>query len=238
MALTRTGPEFVMDIRIAADLKSDSDKARFPDPMLLKHVMVAINKFWRLGNEGPQGEIGFNRSTLTLTPGTATYAFTAFSPSLATMMQLVLMEMTADGRKGWLTHYEHFQHAALSDPQNTLNGIPLGFRIIESSIEFQPTPGGSYSIVVTWIPLPTQIGSAPASWDTVNGLLDEWVPAYGVREVALRNKDWALHDRMNARLLQLEADVRAEFRKRNMSGPPRVTDVAYQDRFGRYRRWP
>ena len=233
MAITRTIPEFVVAVAEASSVKANKDK--FSDQKLTGLVMRAINAFWRLGNDGgPQGEVGYATATRTLTSGTSTYALSGFTPAVSNLMHLLLVELEADGRKVKLKSYEHDDHPILSDPNIGYSGVPTHFRLVGSSgIDVRPTPRSSYVLTITYVPTLTQNSSTPTSYDTMAGLLDDWVPYYVAREIGFQNQWWDAFRTADGMVTRLEGDVRAEFRKRNRNNPPEMRDDREFDRFGR-----
>lgn len=230
--------------RQAADIEirgGDTWRDRFPDEEVARYAMRAINEFWRVGSEGAgQGQMAQTTSSKSLTSGTTDYTLASFSPAISDIAHLINVEIDGDGRRIWLRSFEHFEHASLSDPNSPAIGIPRCYRLINSaSIQFLPAPQGTYTAYLTYVPYPTQLSGTPSSYDSFAGLLDEWATRFIAREVALKQRWWDLHDRMKADLYGpdgqsgLLADIRAEFRKRDLNTPPRVVDETAVDRYGR-----
>lgn len=57
-------------------------------------------------------------------------------------------ELTADGRRRWLTAYEMPERPALISPDQPSNGIPDAYRLRGGNIELLPTPRVAYALLL------------------------------------------------------------------------------------------
>jgi len=234
MALTRTRAEIRSDVRRGADIEGTSHLERHPDSDLNVYIDAGYGAFHRkLAEVMPDVRLLLSASASTVS-GTSQYTLTT-DFSVSNVLAIYSVDMVIDGEKVWLRPFEMHERPMLSDTSVNTTGVPAAYRFRVDTLELLPVPAGVYTVTVWYIPTQSGFANDAATMDTIQRL-DDYVTKWAIREVALKDKHWDLHDRMSGRLKELEAEIEFFARSRDVSAPARVTDVYLAHR-GRHRRW-
>lgn len=220
-------------VRQSADVVAFTDKhtdARIND--LINQALGALSRLCRTTNPEFQ-PIG--SSTIPMDGIATSYGLPA------NFRSLLSVEYTGDsGIKFWLNPHQLSERAALTDPDTTATATQAaGYRLMGSNIELLPRPPLGHSILIWYATTATQLVANGATFDTMERL-DTYVIWWAAREIAADREAWERHDRLTAKLSELEADIRILARSLDLSMPKRVVDVRVaQQSMGRYRprRW-
>lgn len=224
MPLTRTRAQLRTDVRRKADVQGTSALVRFPDAELDDYIDEGYAAFYRkLVGASPESRL-VTSATISTVNGTAVYALSGFTAAVTDLLMLSSVDIDLNGRKVWLTPYEPHERPELSDTNVTATGTPLHYRMRGENIEILPAPGGVYTLTIWYIPHQGSLASDATTVDTIQRL-DGYIVYWAVREVALKDKHWDLHDRMGARLSEIEGDIEFLARSRDVNSPPRIVDV-------------
>ncbi|MBX3198239.1 MAG: hypothetical protein KF894_08850 [Labilithrix sp.] len=159
----------------------------------------------------------------------------------ANFRTLISVEYSGDGgKKRWLTRFEMFERARLSDPETTNNSTgATSFARIGTNIEFLPRPPVEHRALLWYATNAPQLTGNGQAIDTLDRLVDNYVIWWASREIAGELGHWERHESLSGKLAALEPDIRVLARTRDLTGPTRIVDVYEANRFGRIRgrRW-
>ncbi len=143
---------------------------------------------------------------------------------------LISVEYTdGSGHKTWLTPFEMHERAALTDPETTSIALRARcYRVIGTNIELLPRPEADHTALLWYATSVTQLASDPSTFDTMDRL-DTYVIWWAAREIAMEREAWERHDRLGAKMAEMEAEIRILARSIDLSHPGRVVD-RYQAR--------
>lgn len=229
MALTTTLSVMADAVQRTADVVAFTDKhplTRIYD--LINQGMGALSRLCRTTNP----EFQPIASTTITTDGDNT-----LFELPANFRSLISVEYTADDRKSWLIPYEMHERADLTTPTVAASSVrPVRYRVMGSNIEFLPLPPENQTALIWYATSVTQLSTVPGSdsWDTMERL-DTYVIWWAAREIAMEREAWERHDRLSAKLAELEGDIRILARSIDLSHPGRVVDQRRANRF--YGRW-
>lgn len=235
MARTRTLTQLILDARQACD--QEVVGANTPlciDSEVTEYLNQGIAEFQDLliiNNAGPYFQ---QNATLTTTPGTATYAWTAFSgsPGVYKVLNVFWDAQTGCG----LTRMTELEP---NWDEYQINGTGwdylsrVRYEQIQDSIRFVPTPQGSHVITLKYVPNAARLA---AGGDTVDGYggWERYFIAYAAKMMAQKEKDSEVAAAMDAEMGKMHARILIMAR-RNHGEPKRVQDVTTR-RFTRYGR--
>lgn len=225
MALTRTETLMIADVRKLADIQGTGGTQRHPDADIRDYLNRGIGSFHRLLTAAIPDQRFVSSQSITTANGTASYAVASDLDSIFSV------DINANGVKQWLTAWEPHEYAQLTDPNVAYSGVPLKYRVQGTNIVLTPTPTGVYTVTVWYLPVPSQLTTGTDTIDTINRL-DDYVTSYAAQLVAIKDKQWDLHDRLGARLAQLASEVETVARMRDRNSPPRVVDEGLSNRYG------
>lgn len=157
----------------------------------------------------------------------------------ANFRSLLSLEYTGDGGlKTWLEPYEWFERPMLTDPVTQASSIRARYyKILGSNIELLPIPPKNHQALIWYATSVTQFsttGGDAQTFDTMERL-DTYVIWWAAREIAMEREAWERHDRLDAKLKDLEGDIRILARSIDLGQPGRMTDHRYANWYGRRR---
>lgn len=229
MALTQTRTQIRANVRRLSDTGGTNALQRHPDADVNEYIDIALGAIHRALSEGIVDQRLLSSATVSLVDGTATYALEA------TFDHLISVDLTANGHKAWLTAYEMFERPGLTSPDITATGTPMAYRLRGSNIEYLPTPAGSYTSTLWFVPTPTQFTADGDTYDTVNRL-DTFLTAYATRFIAIKDKNTSLVGLCDELLGEMREEIAQVGRNRDKNSPPRVVDETAANRWGRRAR--
>lgn len=138
---------------------------------------------------------------------------------------LISVEYTdGDDRKAWLTPYEMHERAALTNAEITARaGRASSYRIIGTNIELLPKPETGHTALLWFATSVAQLAADGSTFDTMDRL-DTYVIWWAAREIAMEREAWERHDRLGAKMSEMEAEIRILARSIDLSHPGRVVD--------------
>src|SRR5687767_4008979 len=153
MALSQTQNQILENVRQFANAKGTTALLRHPNANVYDYINRAFGSLHRKLTEAGLGDRFISSTTVSVTSGTATYALPA------TFDRLLSLDMNANGSKYWLSKYEMNERPGLTDPSSTYTGVPLTYRLRGSNIEYLPTPGGSYTGTLWYVPTSSNLAT-------------------------------------------------------------------------------
>ena len=229
MALTQTRTQIRANVRRISDTGGTNALVRHPDADLNEYIDLALGALHRALSEGIVDQRLLSSTTVSLTSGTTAYALPA------TFDHLISVDLTANGHKSWLSAYEMHERAALTSPDVTTTGVPTLYRLRGSNIEYLPSPSGSYTSTLWYVPTPTQFTADGDTFDTINRL-DTFLFAYAARFIGVRDKNTTLVGLCDELIGEMREDIKTVSRNRDKNSPPRIVDESRSNRWGRRRR--
>ncbi len=231
MALTQTRALIRANVRRFTDTGGTNALQRHPDADLNEYIDRALGSLHRALSEYMPDNRLLSSTSVSLVSGTTEYALPA------TFDHLISVDISANGHKSWLVAYEMHERAALTSPDLMTAGVPVAYRLRGSSIEYLPTPSGSYTSVVWYVPTPTQFTGDSETYDTINRL-DDYLVAYASQFIAIKEKNTTLLGVCKDLYGELKTEISMVARSRDKNSPPRVVDESMANRWGRRpRRW-
>lgn len=230
MALNQSLQQMREGVRKFANVQGTTALVRHPDADLNDYINRALGSLHRKLRMALPDQRILSSDTITTSSGQTTY------PLQTDFDFLISLEMTADGRRRWLTAYEMAERPYIISPDVPSNGIPLVYRLRGGNIEFLPAPNDEYDILVWYVPSASQLATDPATVDTIDRL-DDYVIAYAAKFVAVKDKNWDLVGACKDQVAELVPEIEALGRNRDRNSPPRVVDVRGRDRWGRTPRY-
>ncbi len=226
MALTRTLAQLRESVQRTADVVAFTDR----------HPPAAINDLIN------RGLGALNRVTAIVDPefrplASTTISFDGTNTSFAlpaTCRSVISVEYIDDGSaKTWLVPFEMHERASLTTEAVQSNSVRAHhYRVIGTNIEFLPRPPDEHSALVWYATTATQLSSDTDTTDVFDRL-DDYVIWWAARETAMDRADRERHDRLSAKIADLEADTQVPARQRDRSAPRRVVNRQPADRSGR-----
>lgn len=225
MTLSRTIDQMVDGARRCAGVQGTSALERHPDADLFDYCNRGIAALYRILAIADSGQRYLASTTLTTSANTEVYAL----PS--DFMHMVSLSGQINGVQRWYTPYEMQERPHLVDQNAGWTGEPLYYRLRGSNISLLPVPKGVYSLTLWYSPAPGTLTTGQ-TFDTI-ARLDEYVVWWAAKEIAKKDRNWELHDRLSSDLAKLESQVDAIARNRDQNHGNRIQDVTPRDRFGR-----
>jgi hypothetical protein len=146
---------------------------------------------------------------------------------------LMVQYETDDERRFWLTPYELHERAHLTSSDVVENSLMArSYRVMGGNIELLPMPPDDHEATVWYATTMTQLAGDAETFDTMDRL-DSYVIWWAAREIAMEREAWERHDRLTAKMGELEADIRILARSLDTSHPRRVVKQVYAARTGR-----
>jgi hypothetical protein len=226
LALTQTRTQIRAAVRRFTNTGGTNALVRHPNADLDDNIDRALGSLHRALNEFIPDQRILSSTSVSLTSGTATYALPA------TFDHLISVDLSANGHKSWLTSYEMWERPGLTSPDAQTTGTPVTYRLRGSNIEYLPTPAGSYTSVLWFVPTPTQFTADGDTFDTVNRL-DDYLVAYASQFVAIKDTNGELLGMCKSMMAELRDDIAMVARNRDRNSPPRVVDEMVANRWGR-----
>jgi len=230
MSLTRTIDQMVDATRRAANIQGTTATQRHTESDLFDYVNRGVAALDRILKLVDNGERYLSSTSITTGNGLELY------PLPVDFLSLVSLSGMIDGRMRWLTAYAENERPALTDTNAGWTGEPNRYRLRQGNISLLPVPRGEYALTLWYAPAPPTLTSGQ-TFDTI-ARLDDYIVAYAAREVAKKDANWALHDRLSSELASFRGEIEAIARNRDKNSPARIVDVQRRDRFGRSRWWP
>lgn len=231
MALTQRRDDIRDNVRRITDTRGTNALVRHPDTDLNEYIDLALGALQRALNEHIPDQRALSSTSVSLVSGTLTYALPG------DFDHLISVDLSANGHKSWLVAYEMHERGSLTSADATYSGVPVAYRLRGSNIEFLPSPGGSYTSVLWYVPTPTQFTADGDTVDTINRL-DVFLMAYAGRFVAVKDKNTELVRLCDEMLAEVRDEIATVAGKRDKNSPPRVVDEMMANRWGRRpRRW-
>lgn len=231
MALTQTLLQLRTSVRKMADAAGTSALVRHPDADVNDYINRGLGAVFRLLSMSLPDQRFLATTSITTSQGISLYTLPA------DFDHLISIDITANGTKSWVMGYEMHEHASLTDPAATYTGIPFTYRLRGASIDLLPTPGNAYTVNLWYVPNASQLASDGATWDTISRL-DDYVIAFAVKLIAVRDKKFELANECRLQMKELEDEIRAIARTRDKNSPSRIVDEYHADRWGRRRMLP
>lgn len=229
MALTQTRTQIRANVRRLSDTGGTNALVRHPDADLNEYIDQALGALHRALSMGIVDQRYLSSTSVSITEALgASYALPA------TFDHLISVDLSANGYKSWLTAYEMHERPGLTTPDANTTGTPTTYRLRGSNIEYLPTPGGSYTSVLWYVPTPTQFTADADTFDTVNRL-DTFLVAYAARFIGVKDKNTTLVGLCDELIGELREDIAMVSRSRDKNSPPRVVDETRSNRWGRRR---
>ncbi len=227
MALTRRLDEMRDAVRYTADIVAFTDKhpdARLND--LINQGFGALSRICRTTNPEFQP---IASTTITTDGNNTLFAL----PS--NFRSLLMVEYTGDELKDWLLPHEAWERAGLTEPVTQTNSTrATSYRLVGTNLELLPLAPADHTALVWYATTVTQLATDASTFDTMERL-DTYVIWWAAREIAMEREAWERHDRLSAKMAELEGDIRILARSLDLSHPARMVDVDEGHR-GR-RRW-
>lgn len=219
MALTVTFDSIRAAIRSQLDAEGRTATARHSEASVddaAARGIAALHRLFRIKG----GSDRFLTSTsVSIVASTASYALPA------TFGHAVLVELTANGSKTYLTSYDHADHAELTSPDVLSTGIPRAYKITASTITFAPTPGSSQTATLWYIPTVAQPDGDPDQVLETVARFDDYAVLYAVGWLARKERAWDLSSSCEQGMGGLARDMEWFMRHRDANAPNRVRDV-------------
>lgn len=229
MALNRTIDQMVAATRRASNTQGASALLRHPDVDVFDYVNRGIAALDRILKIADTGQRFLSSATITTVNGTELYSL----PS--DFMHMLSLSGNVNGVARWFTSYEHNERPMLSDANAGWTGEPLYYRLRQGNISLLPVPAAEYTLTLWYAPAPSTLTTGQ-SYDTI-ARLDDYIVYYASREIAKKDKQWDLHDRLTANLAEMKSEIEALGRNRDANSPARIIDATTRDRWGRMRRY-
>lgn len=225
MPLTTTQEDMRDAVRRTADVVAFTDK--HPDTRindLINQGLGALSRLCRTVNP----EFQPIASTTVTTDGVeTTYAL----PS--NFRTLISVEYTADSLKTWLPPFQPHERALLTNADTTAQSQrALCYRIVGTNIELLPRPLEDQTALLWYATTVTQLSGDGSTMDTMDRL-DAYVIWWAAREIAMEREAWERHDRLTAKMQELEGDIRILARSIDLANPSKPVDLSYANRW----RW-
>ncbi len=227
MALTQTREQVRDNVRRTADIRGTNDLVRHPNTDLNEYINRGYAALYRKLTMVLPDQRFLSSSTITTVADTEVYSLPA------DFDHLISIDVSANGTLTWLTAYEMNERPGLADPNAGGFGIPLTYRLRGSNIELLPSPSGVYTVTLWYVPSATTFTADANTFDTIVRL-DDYVISYGVKQVAVRNKDWTLVAECRQAMADLDPELEAIARSRDKNSPSRIVDEGVTNRWGRH----
>lgn len=187
-------------------------------------------------NSGGEDSVFNATATVPLTLGTTVY------PLPANFYELVSCEIAlGTGDVIVLTQFSLVERPYLASSTPGWSGEPLKYRIEgkssyadAGSIEFLPAPASNLTITLRYVWCPTRLVNDTDTFDGIAGF-EDFAVLHAVYRCAIRYKQYALADRMQAEMARVKETVIALAKGRDAFMPPKVqmTRELWRPRFTR-----
>jgi hypothetical protein len=229
MPLTRTIDQMVDATRRCTDTQGTAALVRHPDVDLFDYVNRGIAALARVLRSVDSGQRFLSSTTITTVAGTELYTL---PPDF---MFLVSLGGEVNSVQRWLTSYEMNERPHLVDDNAGWTGEPMFYRLRGDNISLVPVPAAVYSLTLWYTANPSTL-STGQTFDTI-ARLDDYVVWWAAKEIAKKDRNWELHDRLGADLAALRADIESIGASRDKNSAARIIDVTQRDRYGRFNRY-
>lgn len=175
MARTRTLTLLLEDVRYLADIEGQT--ARHSDSQLTRRINQAIAAYRR-----KYRELFVVSSTVSTVAGTATLTL----PTALDALERV--SITVNGST-WVLYpsnsvERHDFDVGFTQPADS---VPSTYRLEGASLYLMPTPGGVYTVTLTYLPQQTDLATGSDVFDPVVSGGEDWVVAAAALDVATRD---------------------------------------------------
>lgn len=219
MALTVTFHSIREAIRSQLDAEGATSRVRHTEASVDDAAARGVAALHRLFRIKGGSDRFLTSTTVSIVASTASYALPA------TFGHAVLVELTANGSKVYLTSYDHADYPALTSPDTLSTGIPLAYKITASTITFAPTPGQAMTGTLWYVPTVSQPdGTEDQAIETV-ARFDDYAVLYGVGWLARKERAWDLSNSCEQGMAGVARDLEWFMRHRDTNAPNRVRDV-------------
>lgn len=230
MSLNQTQAQILANVRQFASAAGTTDLLRHPDANVRDYINRALGSLHRKLTEAGVGNRYLSSQTVSIVSGTATYALAS------DFDHLISVDLTANGVKSWLVAYEMNERPMLTDANASYSGVPITYRLRGANVEYLPTPGGTYTSTLWYVPTPTNwstgTSDASSTFDTINRL-DEYLVAYAAKKIATKDRKWDLVKECDSVLAEIGEEIVAIGHSRDRNSPPRPVDEMRTNRWGR-----
>lgn len=232
MALNQTQTQLLASVRKFSNTQGTTALLRHPDADLKDYINRALGSLHRKLTSAVPDQRFLSSTTISIVADDYLYDL----PSTFDSLISAELYATSSGPRYWLQAYSMNERPALVDATSSTTGMPVGYRLRGSTIEFLPIPDGTYSCLLWYVPTVSQLSSGSDTYDTVSRL-DDYLVAYASRPIAIKDKNWDLEAACGRILGELTAEVESLARNVDRNSPPRIVDVYASDRWGRQRRY-
>lgn len=230
MALNQTQTQLLASVRKFSNTQGTTALLRHPDADVKDYINRALGALHRRLTTTLPDQRFLSSTTISIVADDELYDLPAGFDSL---ISAELYE-SSSGPRYWLQAYSMNERPALTDANSSTSGMPTGYRLRGSTIEFLPTPGGSYSCLLWYVPSVSQLTSGSDTFDTISRL-DEFIVAYATRPIAIKDKNWDLVSACKGIIEELSGEIESLARNVDRNSPPRIVDTFGVDRWGRQR---
>jgi hypothetical protein len=105
---------------------------------------------------------------------------------------------------------------------------PVFYRIVGNVLRFIPTPSGSYSITLNYVPTPTLLVNAGDTFDGIAGW-EEYAVLDAAIKCLLKSEQLELAGTYEGRKQQMKLRIRSMAGNRDAENPERIQDVSLND---------
>lgn len=234
MALNITIDAMVANARKCANVEGTSGLQRHPDADVFDYVNRGIAALDRLLRKYDAGQRFITNATFPTVAGTETYALAS------DFMHLIGISGTFNGTTRWLAQYDMQDRVILTDDAASTpeRGAPTHYRLQGANISLMRIPDAVYTLDYWYTAAPSTLTTGQ-HYDTI-ARLDDYIIWHAAKDIAKKDQNWDLHDRLSADMAELRGEIEALARTRDHNSPGRILDVNPVDRwgrFGRFARW-
>lgn len=219
MSLTVTFDSIRVAIRSQLDAEGRTARGRHDESSVDDAAARGIAALHRLFRIKGGSDRFLSNTTISLIAGTATYSLPA------TFGHAVLVELTANGAKRYLQSYDHVDHPELTSPDIISTGIPVGYKITGSTIEFAPVPAQSQTVALWYVPTVAQPDGDPDQVIETVARFDDYAVLYAVGWLARKDRAWDLSQSCEQGMGAVARDLEWFMRHRDTNSTNRVRDV-------------
>lgn len=222
MARVRRLDDLRTDVRKAANVESHT--TQLPNSEITEYVNKGIERYNNIVRRSRGAELTKQKSTATTSAGVSAIAFASFSPSLATLANIVQVYAIVDADEYELTRVNPEERPILENAQAAWSGRPLYYDRRQSTIDILPAPDAGYTIAVWWAAGATRLVNDADEFDGVDGW-ENLVIKWAAREVCRKTRDAQTHAMLSAEIAEAIDEIQGSLVALDSSGPPRVRDV-------------
>ena len=237
MPLTQTLAQLRSATRRLTDTEGTDALERHPNADVNDYVNRGLAALHRILVRSRGDQRYLTQGTITTVAGTSSYALSSVA---STMMHVISVDITLDGRKVWLDAFQPEEYALLSDTNNSSDGRPTAYAIRGDNLVLLPVPTAVYSGSLWYVPHVVTMTADADVFDTIDRL-DDYVIHYAGLFIAMKDKAWELAALLKANLGEMRTDIEAIARSRDPNSSGRIVDESLHTRTGhsaiRLRGW-